>query len=61
MFCHGAGSAGGDFDIHGGGNDLTFPHHENEVAQSTCAGGRFANVWMLHNEMLQVSKNVQNL
>ena len=41
------------FDIHGGGNDLTFPHHENEVAQSTCVGHDFANVWM-HNEMLQV-------
>jgi cysteinyl-tRNA synthetase len=44
---------GSDFDIHGGGNDLTFPHHENEIAQSTCAGHGFANVWM-HNEMLQV-------
>ena len=43
---------GPSFDIHGGGNDLQFPHHENEIAQSTCAGG-FANVW-LHNEMLQV-------
>ena len=44
---------GAAFDIHGGGNDLTFPHHENEIAQSTCAGHGFANVW-LHNEMLQV-------
>jgi cysteinyl-tRNA synthetase len=44
---------GESFDIHGGGNDLTFPHHENEIAQSTCAGHGFANVWM-HNEMLQV-------
>ncbi|MCF2872847.1 cysteine--tRNA ligase [Octadecabacter sp. G9-8] len=44
---------GGAFDIHGGGNDLQFPHHENEIAQSTCAGHGFANVWM-HNEMLQV-------
>ncbi|QFT59716.1 Cysteine--tRNA ligase [Sulfitobacter sp. THAF37] len=44
---------GDTFDIHGGGNDLTFPHHENEIAQSTCAGHGFANVWM-HNEMLQV-------
>lgn len=44
---------GGEFDIHGGGNDLQFPHHENEIAQSTCAGHGFANVWM-HNEMLQV-------
>ncbi len=41
------------FDIHGGGNDLQFPHHENEIAQSKCAGHGFANVW-LHNEMLQV-------
>ena len=41
------------FDIHGGGNDLTFPHHENEIAQSACVGHGFANVWM-HNEMLQV-------
>lgn len=44
---------GDTFDIHGGGNDLTFPHHENEIAQSKCAGHGFANVWM-HNEMLQV-------
>ncbi|MEM8592663.1 MAG: cysteine--tRNA ligase [Pseudomonadota bacterium] len=41
------------FDIHGGGSDLLFPHHENEIAQSTCAGHGFAQVWM-HNEMLQV-------
>ena len=43
------------FDIHGGGNDLMFPHHENEIAQSCCANGTdlMANVWM-HNEMLQV-------
>ena len=44
---------GTHFDIHGGGNDLMFPHHENEIAQSCCAGDDFANVW-LHNEMLQV-------
>ena len=46
---------GPSFDIHGGGIDLQFPHHENEVAQSCCAhpGAGFANVW-LHNEMLQV-------
>ncbi|WP_299612318.1 cysteine--tRNA ligase [uncultured Tateyamaria sp.] len=44
---------GDTFDIHGGGNDLQFPHHENEIAQSKCAGHGFANVW-LHNEMLQV-------
>ncbi|MCD1619236.1 cysteine--tRNA ligase [Salipiger marinus] len=46
---------GASFDIHGGGNDLMFPHHENEIAQSCCAHpeGSFAKVW-LHNEMLQV-------
>ncbi len=44
---------GETFDIHGGGIDLQFPHHENEIAQSKCAGHGFANVWM-HNEMLQV-------
>ncbi|MEL7126908.1 MAG: cysteine--tRNA ligase, partial [Pseudomonadota bacterium] len=44
---------GETFDIHGGGNDLQFPHHENEIAQSKCAGHGFAKVWM-HNEMLQV-------
>jgi len=44
---------GETFDIHGGGNDLQFPHHENEIAQSNCMGHGFANVW-LHNEMLQV-------
>lgn len=46
---------GESFDIHGGGNDLTFPHHENEIAQSVCAhpGSDFARYW-LHNEMLQV-------
>ena len=46
---------GPHFDIHGGGNDLLFPHHENEITQSCCAhpDAGFANVWM-HNEMLQV-------
>ncbi|MGB3553708.1 MAG: cysteine--tRNA ligase, partial [Jannaschia sp.] len=46
---------GTTFDIHGGGNDLMFPHHENELAQSRCAdpGDGFAQVW-LHNEMLLV-------
>ncbi|MDA7963282.1 cysteine--tRNA ligase, partial [Ruegeria sp.] len=46
---------GESFDIHGGGNDLMFPHHENEIAQSCCAHpeGEFARFW-LHNEMLQV-------
>jgi len=43
------------FDIHGGGIDLVFPHHENEIAQSCCAFGssRMANVWV-HNGFLQV-------
>jgi len=46
---------GASFDIHGGGLDLQFPHHENEIAQSCCAHpeASFAKVWM-HNEMLQV-------
>ncbi len=46
---------GESFDIHGGGLDLQFPHHENEIAQSACAHPHsdFARVW-LHNEMLQV-------
>lgn len=46
---------GESIDIHAGGNDLLFPHHENEVAQSTCAhGGKtFANYW-LHNGMMTV-------
>ena len=46
---------GESFDIHGGGLDLQFPHHENEIAQSACAHGHgsFARVW-LHNEMLLV-------
>ncbi|WP_337997891.1 cysteine--tRNA ligase [Oleispirillum naphthae] len=43
------------FDIHGGGQDLVFPHHENEIAQSTCAhgAGTFARYWM-HNGYLMV-------
>ena len=46
---------GEKFDIHGGGLDLQFPHHENEIAQSCacCGEDKFAQVWM-HNEMLQV-------
>ncbi len=40
---------GGDFDIHGGGKDLIFPHHENEIAQSVCATGQsFAKTWIHH-------------
>jgi cysteinyl-tRNA synthetase len=47
---------GENFDIHGGGDDLIFPHHENEIAQSCCAfpGSKFANVWV-HNRMLLVN------
>ncbi len=46
---------GGAFQIHGGGIDLQFPHHENEIAQSRCAhpGEPFAGIWV-HNEMLLV-------
>ena len=45
---------GNNFDIHGGGTDLLFPHHENEIAQSECAtGSKFANYWM-HNGPLRV-------
>ncbi len=44
---------GPHFDIHGGGIDLQFPHHENESAQSRCVGHDFANVWM-HNGYLMV-------
>src|SRR5208283_5083834 len=46
---------GESFDIHGGGIDLVFPHHENEIAQSRCAFHTdvMANVWM-HNGFLQV-------
>ncbi|MDB5085141.1 MAG: cysS [Bacilli bacterium] len=46
---------GDTFDIHGGGHDLVFPHHENEIAQSECATGHpFANYWM-HNGFLNVN------
>ena len=45
---------GETFDIHGGGQDLIFPHHENEIAQAKCAyGGKFANYW-LHNGYIQI-------
>ncbi len=47
---------GEHFDIHGGGEDLQFPHHENEIAQSEGASGRkFVNYWM-HNAFIQVDK-----
>ncbi|WP_423183456.1 cysteine--tRNA ligase [Arthrobacter sp. NyZ413] len=55
---------GPQFDIHGGGLDLRFPHHENEMAQSQAAGDGFANFWM-HNGMVtyegeKMSKSVGN-
>lgn len=56
---------GNNFDIHGGGSDLLFPHHENEIAQSEAATGeKFANLWM-HNGPLRVdsvkmSKSLDN-
>ncbi|HEY3435969.1 MAG TPA: cysteine--tRNA ligase, partial [Solirubrobacterales bacterium] len=43
---------GASFAIHGGGSDLVFPHHENEIAQSEAAGRPFARVWM-HNGMIE--------
>jgi cysteinyl-tRNA synthetase len=47
---------GASFDLHGGGLDLIFPHHENEIAQSECATGKpFARYWM-HNGFVQVNK-----
>ena len=45
---------GSEFDIHGGGLDLQFPHHENEIAQSHAAGDKFANYWM-HNHWVTMS------
>lgn len=58
---------GDTIDIHGGGHDLIFPHHENELAQSTCAHGgtRFVGIWM-HNGFLtmnreKMSKSVGNI
>ncbi|CEE93549.1 cysteine tRNA synthetase (fragment) [Xenorhabdus nematophila str. Anatoliense] len=47
---------GHHFDIHGGGSDLMFPHHENEIAQSTCAhDGPYVNYWM-HSGMVMVDR-----
>ncbi len=56
---------GREFAVHGGGRDLVFPHHENEIAQSQAAGRRFAQVWA-HNGMLRLggekmSKSVGNI
>ena len=55
---------GDEFDIHGGGLDLRFPHHENELAQSTAVGRRFARTWM-HNGLVtaageKMSKSLGN-
>lgn len=53
MNCH---ELGKNFDIHGGGADLMFPHHENEIAQSTCAHqGQYVNYW-LHSGMVMVDQ-----
>src|SRR5439155_20092904 len=55
-----------DFDVHGGGSDLIFPHHENEIAQTEAGRGkRLARLWM-HNGMLQfgdekMSKSLGNI
>ncbi len=46
---------GPEFELHGGGLDLRFPHHENEIAQSQGAGRRFAHIWA-HNGMLQLAE-----
>jgi cysteinyl-tRNA synthetase len=56
---------GPEFEIHGGGVDLVFPHHENELAQSRALGHRFARIWM-HNGLLRfggekMSKSVGNV
>jgi cysteinyl-tRNA synthetase len=55
---------GDEFDIHGGGLDLRFPHHENELAQSTAVGQKFARFWM-HNALVttageKMSKSMGN-
>jgi len=56
---------GAEFDIHGGGHDLVFPHHENELAQSRAAGDEFARFWM-HNGIVgmageKMSKSLGNV
>lgn len=57
---------GEEIDIHGGGNDLVFPHHENEIAQSECFNGKTFSRYWVHNGMLQLkgekmSKSLGNL
>ena len=62
-----AAHLGESIDIHAGGVDLLFPHHENEVAQSTCAhGGKVFARWWMHNGMLtfdgrKMSKSLGNV
>jgi len=52
---------GVDFDVHGGGNDLIFPHHENEAAQTRAArGSELARIWM-HNGMLQFGRDGEKM
>ncbi len=53
--CMSSDLLGDEFDIHGGGIDLIFPHHENEVAQSEGAGKKFARYW-IHNGLLTINK-----
>jgi len=51
---------GEEFDIHGGGMDLEFPHHENEIAQSEAlTGGRFARYWMHNGDIARCSSDLQ--
>ena len=51
---------GQTIDIHAGGQDLVFPHHENEIAQSVCAhdGACFVRYWM-HNGFVNIEENVE--
>ena len=52
---------GETFDIHGGGLDLVFPHHENEIAQSECAHGKPQAKYWMHNGLMQASSEVGKL
>ncbi len=52
---------GETFDIHGGGLDLMFPHHENEIAQSECCHGRTMAKYWMHNGLMQASSEVGKL
>lgn len=54
MLCYVKKYLGEEIDIHAGGEDLIFPHHENEIAQSECCNGKiFAKYWM-HNGFLNI-------